>query len=66
MANKGKDTNTSQFFLTMCASPNLDFKHTVFGEIIKSSASKCPIEIDRDQFIHRLTPYNDVLSFMEK
>ena len=35
MANKGKDTNTSQFFLTMCASPNLDFKHTVFGEIIK-------------------------------
>jgi len=39
MANKGKDTNQSQFFFTLCASPNLDFKHCVFGEIIKGMSN---------------------------
>jgi peptidyl-prolyl cis-trans isomerase-like 2 len=34
MANKGKDTNGSQWFLTFKETPHLDEKHTVFGKLV--------------------------------
>jgi peptidyl-prolyl cis-trans isomerase-like 3 len=44
MANKGKDTNGSQFFVTFAPQPTLDGKNTVFGRVIDGMDTLTKIE----------------------
>lgn len=44
MANRGSDTNSSQFFITFAACSNLDGKHTVFGRLVGGASTLCAIE----------------------
>ncbi|KAL3097371.1 hypothetical protein niasHS_003819 [Heterodera schachtii] len=44
MANRGSDTNNSQFFITFAACPHLDGKHTVFGRLVGGAQTLCNIE----------------------
>ncbi len=44
MANAGPGTDGSQFFLTFVATPHLDGRHTLFGEIVEGSETLDALE----------------------
>lgn len=58
MANAGRNTNGSQFFITTVACPWLDDKHTVFGRVIRGSEVVKVVENVQTDSLDK--PINDV------
>ncbi|KAF2433550.1 hypothetical protein EJ08DRAFT_583736 [Tothia fuscella] len=51
MANRGKNTNSSQFFITLAPCPHLNAKHTVFGHIVSGKETlerMAKVHVDRE------------------
>jgi peptidyl-prolyl cis-trans isomerase B (cyclophilin B) len=44
MANAGPGTDGSQFFLTFVATPHLDGRHTIFGEVVEGMGTVKELE----------------------
>ncbi|KEQ92196.1 hypothetical protein AUEXF2481DRAFT_7889 [Aureobasidium subglaciale EXF-2481] len=51
MANRGKATNSSQFFVTLDSCPHLNNKHTIFGRLVGGEdtlARMAKVQVDKD------------------
>lgn len=60
MANSGPRTNGSQFFITHGATPWLDGKHSVFGEVVGPEDQKVVDAIQQDDTVEKVTVEGDV------
>lgn len=66
MANAGPGTNGSQFFITHLATPWLDMKHTVFGEVVSAEDQEVVDSIATRDKIETVTIEGDTAALLEK
>ena len=66
MANAGRGTNGSQFFITHVPTPWLDGNHTVFGEVVDASDQAVVNSIQQGDKIVNITIEGDTAPLMAK
>lgn len=65
MANAGKDTNGSQFFITHVKTPWLNYHHTIFGEVVSSADQEVVDKISQNDIMKTIEITGDVEKFLE-
>jgi peptidyl-prolyl cis-trans isomerase B (cyclophilin B) len=66
MANSGPNTNGSQFFITHIATPWLDGKHSVFGEVMGEQDQEVVNKISNNDMIETITIDDDTTELFGK
>lgn len=65
MANAGPSTNGSQFFITHVETPWLNYKHTIFGEVVSPNDQDIVNRIAQDDVIKTIEITGDVKALYE-
>lgn len=66
MANAGKNTNGSQFFITHVETPWLNYKHTIFGEVISEKDQEIVNEVEQGDIIQTIEITGETESLYKK
>ena len=64
MANAGKNTNGSQFFITHVETPWLNYHHTIFGEVVSAADQDVVNKIAQEDVIKTIEITGDFDKFM--
>lgn len=64
MANAGKNTNGSQFFITHVPTDWLNYKHTIFGEVVSADDQKVVDAIAQGDVMNEVVIEGDVDAFL--
>lgn len=66
MANAGPNTNGSQFFITHVPTEWLNYKHTIFGEVVSEEDQKIVDAIAQGDIMNEIIIEGDVEAFLEE
>ena len=66
MANSGPGTNGSQFFITHVATPHLDDKHSIFGEVVDAIDQDVVKAVAQGDVIESIAIDGDLESLFEE
>ena len=65
MANAGPGTNGSQFFITHVPTDWLNYKHTIFGEVVAPEDQEIVNKVQQGDIIETIEISGDVEKFLE-